>query len=150
MRYRVSVRAIAWHDGKLLCEQLKPYNEISQTLDPFWCVPGGGLEFGESLEAGVQRELMEETGIKAEIGNLLYIQQFPFKDKEYLEFFFHIKNPKDFLRIDLAKTSHGGAEIAKIAFIDPAGVNILPKFLATEGIAGQIAGNLPPKLFSYL
>lgn len=30
-----------------------------------WTMPGGKLEFGESFEEGAQRELFEETGIKA-------------------------------------------------------------------------------------
>lgn len=28
-----------------------------------WSIPGGGLEFGEALEAGVLREVREETGL---------------------------------------------------------------------------------------
>ena len=30
-----------------------------------WTMPGGKLHFGESFEQGAERELMEETGIKA-------------------------------------------------------------------------------------
>jgi ADP-ribose pyrophosphatase YjhB (NUDIX family) len=32
-----------------------------------WTVPGGRVEHGESLEAAVVRELMEETGLKARL-----------------------------------------------------------------------------------
>ena len=35
-----------------------------------WEVPGGQVEIGESLIEGVQREIFEESGIKAEIGVL--------------------------------------------------------------------------------
>jgi 8-oxo-dGTP pyrophosphatase MutT (NUDIX family) len=34
----------------------------------WWVTPGGGLDEGESFEQAAQRELLEETGIRAEIG----------------------------------------------------------------------------------
>ncbi len=36
-----------------------------------WGLPGGGLKPGESLEECVERELMEETGLKVEAEHLL-------------------------------------------------------------------------------
>ena len=38
-----------------------------------WCVPGGALEIGESLEEGLKREVKEETGVEIEIIDLLGI-----------------------------------------------------------------------------
>ncbi len=38
----------------------------------YWEVPGGGVEFNETLQEAVKREIMEEYGIKIEL-----IQQFP-------------------------------------------------------------------------
>jgi 8-oxo-dGTP diphosphatase len=39
-----------------------------------WTLPGGGLHFGEDPEAGALREVREETGYAAELGELLGIR----------------------------------------------------------------------------
>lgn len=36
-----------------------------------WSIPGGKLEWGESLKTGLQREIMEETGLGIEIERLI-------------------------------------------------------------------------------
>lgn len=53
--------------GKVLCvkERLKERS--------FWTLPGGKLEFGESLESCIKREMLEETGLKVQVGELLYV-----------------------------------------------------------------------------
>jgi 8-oxo-dGTP diphosphatase len=38
-----------------------------------WSIPGGTLELGESLEAGVARELQEETGLEVRVTNLIEV-----------------------------------------------------------------------------
>ena len=140
---RVNVRAIIWRDGKLLAAKQKN-TDGSETK--YWCTPGGGLDPGESLQEGVAREIMEETGIEAKVGKLLFIQQFNSEREgrdEELEFFFHIENPEDFDVIDLANTSHGLEEIAHIEFIDPAVEYILPTLMSTVPIGEYIASDKP-------
>ena len=47
--------------------------------DWFWITPGGGLEPGESTEAGLRRELREELGIEAfDVGPLVWRRQHTF------------------------------------------------------------------------
>lgn len=41
----------------------------------FWITPGGGVDPGESFEAGAQRELWEETGIVAPIGPCVWTRR---------------------------------------------------------------------------
>lgn len=54
----LSVKAMVFHDGKLLILQK---NDI-EGLHP-WEFPGGGLLFHEDFEAGLRREVKEETGL---------------------------------------------------------------------------------------
>ena len=50
-----------FENGKLLI--------VERASDPFkgyWSLPGGILESGEKLDAGVRREVLEETGLEVE------------------------------------------------------------------------------------
>lgn len=135
---RVNVRAIIWHDGRLLAVKHKA---TDGSTSPYYATPGGGLDPFESLIDGTVRELLEETGIEARVGRLLFIQQFPSQRLGYdeeLEFFFHIENSEDFTSIDLASTTHGKDELAVCEFVDPADIPLLPAFLSSIDIAHYI------------
>ena len=139
---RVNVRAIIYKDGKLLAVKHKHGEDISH----YYAVPGGGLDPHESLVDGLARELREETGINAVIGNLLFIQQFPSAHAGYaeeLEFFFTVKNPDDFTNIDLETTSHGAEELAVCEFVDPASVTPYPEFLQSIDLVDYINNDRP-------
>jgi ADP-ribose pyrophosphatase YjhB (NUDIX family) len=146
MNRRVAVRGIVTLGDKILCAKLKPYH--GAVHGDFWCIPGGGVDPGEPLLTALEREMIEETGIKPAIGELLYIQQFAHEGLEHLEFFFHVTNGEDYTAIDLSATTHGGTEIATIEFIQPAGTTLLPRFLTTEPVAEHIAKRAPVKIFN--
>lgn len=148
---RVTVRGIIYKDGKLFCQELKNKDGTGRG---FWCTPGGGLELGESLIDGLQREMLEETGVKATIGKLLFVQQYsegaPTGEhgaQEFLEFFFHIENAANYDTID-EHASHFAAEILNYGFVDPKTSNVLPKFLQTIDIESYITSDLPPYVYA--
>ncbi len=45
----------------------------SEPLRGEWSIPGGTLELGETLEEGVVRELLEETGIKVRVIEIIEV-----------------------------------------------------------------------------
>jgi 8-oxo-dGTP diphosphatase len=45
----------------------------SEPLRGQWSIPGGTLELGESLQQGVARELLEETGLAVRVGELIEV-----------------------------------------------------------------------------
>ena len=136
---RINVRAVVWRDGKLLAVKHK---NSDGSESEYWAVPGGGLDPMESLHDGVKREILEEVGVEAIVGQLLMVQQFPSKREgfnEELEFLFHVEDSQQFDAIDLTKTTHGMEELARVEFVDPKAVSILPRFLSELDIAKLLA-----------
>lgn len=146
MARRITVRGIIIKDGKIFAQKLKK-NERKRD---FWCMPGGGLEDGEALRDGLQREMIEETGVTPTIGRLLYIQQFAEDGEEFIDFFYHITNADDYEKIDLASTSHGELEIAEYGFVDPREHVVLPKFLQQVDVSSDVTSSSSVQEFTYL
>ena len=57
----LGVGALIFEDGKLLIVE-----RAGEPFKGYWSLPGGILECGETLEAGVRREIREETGLEVE------------------------------------------------------------------------------------
>ena len=86
-RPRVRVAGVLEEDGKLLLiEHTK--NERS-----YWLLPGGGVDWGESLEEAVKREFLEETNLTVKIEEFLFISETlaPDKTKHAINLYFKVK-----------------------------------------------------------
>jgi ADP-ribose pyrophosphatase YjhB (NUDIX family) len=69
---RLSVSAVVWRDrpgGELLLMQ--------RSDNGHWGLPGGYVELGESVAAACAREVLEETGVRVEIGKLVGVYSDP-------------------------------------------------------------------------
>lgn len=67
----------------LLTKRRSPKKEWNK-----WQFPGGGLKFGEKLEAGLKREIMEEVGIKVKVKKILPIIEIIRKKDNFHGIFF--------------------------------------------------------------
>ncbi len=64
MTPKIAVNAVIFNDqGEVLLAK--------RTDNGLWCVPGGHVDLGETLGEACQRELYEETGLKAQVVKLV-------------------------------------------------------------------------------
>jgi 8-oxo-dGTP pyrophosphatase MutT (NUDIX family) len=59
--YRVAVKGLCVRDGKLLMQE----DFVHPERGGVWELPGGGLDFGETFQECLRRELEEENGLTA-------------------------------------------------------------------------------------
>lgn len=110
---------VFWGNKILLCKQKYPYRN-------FWTLPGGSVEKGELLEECIIREVFEETGVKLEIDQLLYIRELINSSRHRIEFYFLMKEPmnqKTFERIrpcnEIGEVSFWRIDELKVVDIKP-------------------------------
>ena len=82
---RVGVGALVIHEDKVLL--------VRRGVAPnegLWAVPGGSLELGETLQAGAERETLEETGIEVKAKKPVYAFDYIERDEKGVRFHFVI------------------------------------------------------------
>ena len=69
----VALKALIVHRGKVLLVQRSATDEVGAST---WEFAGGKLDFGETPEAALSREVHEETGLHIQVGRPLYAATF--------------------------------------------------------------------------
>ena len=95
-----------------------------------WSLPGGTLEVGETLEAGLTREILEETGLHVDVGAIVDVFDRIFRDADDRVRYHYVL-------VDYLCTARGGqlvagSDVSDVAIADPDGLApfaLLPKTL---------------------
>lgn len=119
-RPKVVVAGVIEDAGKILL-----IKELLENNKEHWIIPGGGVEFGETMNDAVKREMKEELGIDVEpVGIIDFKEHMNLKyDYHTVIFFFRVKpasidfkledkiieakffTPEDALKLDLVYTT---------------------------------------------
>jgi 8-oxo-dGTP diphosphatase len=84
-RVRVRVCGLCWMEEKLLMVKHK-----SLKAGGFWCPPGGGIDFNQSIAETLKREFVEETGLSVSPGVFRFGCEFIQSPLHAIELFYAI------------------------------------------------------------
>jgi ADP-ribose pyrophosphatase YjhB (NUDIX family) len=85
-----------------------------------WSLPGGGLELGESLEAGTAREVLEETGLVVSVGPMIEVfDRILLNDDGTVKFHFVLV---DYLCRPRGGRLQAGSDVEAVTLADPDGL----------------------------
>jgi 8-oxo-dGTP diphosphatase len=84
---RIRAAGILVNDGKILLVRHEK-NDKS-----YWLIPGGGVDFGETVEAALIREYQEEVGLPIQVGPMVLVHDSipPNKHRQVLNLYFVVK-----------------------------------------------------------
>jgi ADP-ribose pyrophosphatase YjhB (NUDIX family) len=125
----VGVGAVILLEGQVVL--VKRRNE---PLAGQWSLPGGALELGETLEAGVAREVLEETGLVVEVGPLVDVfdRILVSEPAEVGSHFVLV----DYLCRPLGGTLTAGGDVEAVTLADPAA---LERYRVTDKVRDVVA-----------
>ena len=106
----VGVGGVVIHEGRALL-----IKRGSEPLKDQWSIPGGTLELGESIQEGVRRELLEETGIEVRVGELIEVFDRIFRDAAgKIQYHFVIV---DYLCEKISGEAHAASDVTDVAWV---------------------------------
>jgi ADP-ribose pyrophosphatase YjhB (NUDIX family) len=114
---------IVEHDRALLVRR------ATEPLRGEWSVPGGMLELGETLCDGVRREVLEETGIAVEPGEVLDVFDSIFTDSLGRTQYHYVLI--DYLCLPLSGEARAGSDVTDVRWVS---ADALPAMNLRESI----------------
>jgi 8-oxo-dGTP diphosphatase len=108
----VGVGAVIMQDGKVVL--------VKRRFEPLagqWSLPGGRLELGETLEAGLAREMLEETGLEVQVGPVVDVFDRILLDPERKVRYHYVLI--DYLCRPTGGSLTHGSDVAAAEFVDP-------------------------------
>jgi len=109
----VGVGAVIMQHGKVVL--------VKRRFEPLagqWSLPGGRLELGETLESGLAREMLEETGLEVEVGPVVDVFDRILLDPERRVRYHYVLI--DYLCRPIGGSLNHGSDVAAAEFADPA------------------------------
>jgi len=75
----------------VVSDQLLLINHHGLRAKDFWSPPGGGIELGETMQGGLEREFLEETNLSVRCKDFLFIAEFIELPIHAVELFFSVE-----------------------------------------------------------
>ena len=111
----VGVGAVIVREGQVLIVRRR-----YEPLAGRWSLPGGTLELGETLEAGVAREMQEETGLDVEVGPVIEVfDRILLDDARRVRYHFVLV---DYLCWPTGGDLRAGSDVDTAIFVEPGGL----------------------------
>jgi len=124
---RVRVCGIYIENNKLLLVN----HALDSSTSSFWYPPGGGVEFGETAADALKREFKEETGLKVDVGEMLFMNEFIQPPLHAIELFFYIRSAMGELMTGSDPEFSGQDQIIKeVRFLTIEEIKALPDIFA--------------------